>query len=411
MAGPTEMPPGGPPSGAPELHGEAPKASIGFWILMGIQIPPDHNAAILGANVGMTVFAFVVIILRLITRILLVNNIGWDDCFAAIAVIFAIPMAALNCIATVKYGMGMHLGDITQDNETMIEKYHWITLILYPFSLGFAKLSIIFFLLRLTPNPRFAKVLYGCGAFVIALTLAVAFSVAFQCTPVAAFYDRTLMGGSHCIDRASLYFSTSAFNILTDIALCLLPIPMLLKVQLPRRQRLILIFVFAIGGFVCIASVMRLTTLYDLTRSRDPPWIMAKFSIWTACEAALAVICASIPTLKPLISRYIPRLVSSTFQSSLLGGNNNNVGSNSANKMGYNISVPQGDLRRGPSLRMSSGHRVNRGFFTAAGDDDSLEEEEMGIMKTTEVRVRVEGTDSPWTPDSPVGRVPQARLR
>lgn len=277
--------------------------------------------------------------------------------------------------------------------------------------MGFAKLSIIFFLLRLTPNPRFAKILYGFGAFVVALTFVIAFSVSFQCTPVAAFYDRSLFAGSRCIDRASLYFSTSAFNILTDIALCVLPIPMLLKVQLPRRQKLILIAVFALGSFVCIASIMRLTTLYDLTRSRDPPWIMATFSIWTACEAALAVICASIPTLKPLISRYIPRLVSSTFQSSLLGGNNNSDNNNSANKMGYNISVPQGDLRRGPSLRMSTGQRVHRGFFTAAGDDDSLEEEEMGIMKTTEVRVRVEGNNGQWTPDSPVGRPSEAHLR
>lgn len=38
---------------------------------------------------------------------------------------------------------------------------------------------------------------------------------------------------------------------------------------------------------------------------------MAKFSIWTAIEYDLAIICASIPTLKPFLNKVLPALLSS----------------------------------------------------------------------------------------------------
>jgi hypothetical protein len=38
---------------------------------------------------------------------------------------------------------------------------------------------------------------------------------------------------------------------------------------------------------------------------------MAKFSIWTAIEYDLAIVCASIPTLKPFFNKVIPGLLSS----------------------------------------------------------------------------------------------------
>lgn len=38
---------------------------------------------------------------------------------------------------------------------------------------------------------------------------------------------------------------------------------------------------------------------------------MARFSIWTAIEYDLAIICASIPTLKPFITKILPGILSS----------------------------------------------------------------------------------------------------
>lgn len=44
---------------------------------------------------------------------------------------------------------------------------------------------------------------------------------------------------------------------------------------------------------------------------------MAKFSIWTAIEYDLAIICASIPTLKPFLQTILPGILSSKLVTNL----------------------------------------------------------------------------------------------
>ena len=67
------------------------------------------------------------------------------------------------------------------------------------------------------------------------------------CTPVAFFWDRSIEGG-HCINFTALWFSFSIFSIVTDLAIFVLPIPVLWNLQLPRKQKMGLIAAFAFGG-------------------------------------------------------------------------------------------------------------------------------------------------------------------
>jgi hypothetical protein len=68
----------------------------------------------------------------------------------------------------------------------------------------------------------------------------------FMCIPVASFWDQSIEG--HCMDRLAFWFSNAALNITTDIMIFALPIPLLKQLQLPKRQKLGLIFVFTFGA-------------------------------------------------------------------------------------------------------------------------------------------------------------------
>lgn len=67
-----------------------------------------------------------------------------------------------------------------------------------------------------------------------------------NCIPVAKFWDDTIDG--KCIDMEALWFSNAIVHIVTDIIILSMPMPTLNSLQLPRKQKLALMGVFALGG-------------------------------------------------------------------------------------------------------------------------------------------------------------------
>lgn len=67
-----------------------------------------------------------------------------------------------------------------------------------------------------------------------------------NCVPLAKFWDPSVPG--FCLNKEALWFSNSAVHILTDLLILILPMPVLKSLQLPRKQKLALMAVFALGG-------------------------------------------------------------------------------------------------------------------------------------------------------------------
>ena len=69
----------------------------------------------------------------------------------------------------------------------------------------------------------------------------------FACHPIAFFWDRSIPGG-RCFHLMVFWFFNAGFCIITDIALCILPIPVLRTLHLPGKQKYSLLIIFAFGG-------------------------------------------------------------------------------------------------------------------------------------------------------------------
>jgi hypothetical protein len=61
---------------------------------------------------------------------------------------------------------------------------------------------------------------------------------------------------------------------------------------------------------VCIISVYRMCTLRGAVESQDPPWDNVGAAIWSVIELNCAIICASLPTLRPLVAKVVPGMSS-----------------------------------------------------------------------------------------------------
>ncbi len=67
----------------------------------------------------------------------------------------------------------------------------------------------------------------------------------FICRPVAGFWDKSL--NPRCIPVPLEWYINSAGNIATDIAVFVLPMPILSHLALPRAEKLVLVCIFSLG--------------------------------------------------------------------------------------------------------------------------------------------------------------------
>ena len=67
-----------------------------------------------------------------------------------------------------------------------------------------------------------------------------------NCVPVAKFWNPAVPG--QCLSKPGLWFSNAAMHIATDLAILVIPIPALVALNLPKRQKVALIVIFALGG-------------------------------------------------------------------------------------------------------------------------------------------------------------------
>ncbi|KAK5095546.1 hypothetical protein LTR70_003469 [Exophiala xenobiotica] len=102
----------------------------------------------------------------------------------------------------------------------------------------------------------------------------------------------------------AFWYCNSAFNIITDIIVVAIPISVLKSLQIPKRQKYGLVGVFALGGL--------LHSLYVIANSKDVTWDNVGAATWSAVELNTGIICACLPTLKPAISSFAPRLLGSS---------------------------------------------------------------------------------------------------
>jgi hypothetical protein len=138
---------------------------------------------------------------------------------------------------------------------------------MYNASLAFTKFSILFQYLRIFPGRSFRYACYSVMGVVAIYSSWAIVSGYVNCVPVAKFWNQDLPGS--CLSFEAVWFFNASMNIVTDVALLLLPMPLLSKLQLPRRQKFALMGVFAIGILVVVTSILRLSSLRQVAKSTD----------------------------------------------------------------------------------------------------------------------------------------------
>jgi hypothetical protein len=87
---------------------------------------------------------------------------------------------------------------------------------------SFAKVALLIFYLRLSPEKWFRIAVWSSLALIAGYTPAIFFALLFACQPVHSAYVLDVKG--ECIDTTALFIATCVVNIFSDVVIFLLPI-------------------------------------------------------------------------------------------------------------------------------------------------------------------------------------------
>ncbi|KAK6207742.1 hypothetical protein QIS74_12823 [Colletotrichum tabaci] len=269
----------------------------------------------------------------------------------------------------------------------------WITygcLVLWP-----AKAAMCTFYVRLTEGLHNYRKRIICGFVLIIVTwLAVFFSIIFSCHPIHKNWQIHPDPGNLCqpaISKINILV-TVVLNVITDLYLLSIPIPMLWGAQLPLRKKLGLIVLFSGGIFVTMAGILRCVLIIS-----NPVTGAQQAGSWAVRETFVAIVTTNIPMIFPLVRRWLTPIFGS-ITTTLSRGTNNRYG-NSRSNLPAPGSIKLGDVTDGGGSIGGSGARKKgrQPFsqypiteFTLSGSEEHLNKSPPlpgVISKNVEIRV------------------------
>lgn len=160
------------------------------------------------------------------------------------------------------YGLGTSRNDLTQSQITHQLKAFYITIPFYNLTLSFTKISMLVLYLRLLPMMSKYRLTVTISLYVIPLiALWLVLSSFMFCIPVSDFWSP--VSQQRCLPK-EIWFLNAALQIATDMWTVFLPMPVLARLKLPRRQKVAVVLVFGLGILYAFSSSYHVMAYLDI---------------------------------------------------------------------------------------------------------------------------------------------------
>ncbi|KAI0397512.1 hypothetical protein F5Y17DRAFT_477430 [Xylariaceae sp. FL0594] len=250
----------------------------------------------------LTSISFVVVITRCIIRFILIVKPWMDDFMILGALIFTIGYQATIYVIKIHGGLGRSMTTLSPQEMVTFLKVTFAIEVIYYTIIFFIKTSIVFMYHRFAVWNTFKRLCIGTNVLLAAFYVVCLATTLAQCTPLVKAWDATRRLPGTCINTTAFFYFTSGFNIVTDVWILLLPIPTLRTLKINKHSRYVLYGIFGAGAFATAMSCVRLHSIRIYTLAVDPFKDGVLVNLWSMVEVNVAIVCASIPALKPLVT-------------------------------------------------------------------------------------------------------------
>ncbi|KAI2463927.1 hypothetical protein F4781DRAFT_440069 [Annulohypoxylon bovei var. microspora] len=236
--------------------------------------------------------------LRLYSKNLTKAGLGWDD---GLIVVSAVITVAL-------FGLSIHLWDIGWSRDSLqdlgYDEHTILTLLLlfevmYLLAMCLAKLSAVYLYARIFIQDKFRLMCKIAGAMVILVYITM-FVEAVTISDIAiALWKDPVIGAPANMQAADL--AISILNVVGNLAILLIPIPPIWKLQMKVKTKINLTILFCLGICVAVVSCIRLSLVIHQNYGLDSLIAYGSRDMHLhVLEPELAIFSLSLPVLHPL---------------------------------------------------------------------------------------------------------------
>ncbi|CAF3618975.1 unnamed protein product [Fusarium graminearum] len=200
-------------------------------------------------------------------------------------------------------GLGHDIWTISEETTTRFFIYLLVVEFTYVLSLCLIKLSILFFFLRIFPDPTFITIIRWTIALTILSTTIILVLAALQSAPTEPSqegWDGFPNSGPR-LDIQALILSHAGINVALDIWMFVLPLTQLYNLGLKARKKIGIMLIFGVGIFLIAVSCIRIPHMLDFNRTLNATSDSQGIIIWSNIEIGVGIFVACMPHTQPLL--------------------------------------------------------------------------------------------------------------
>lgn len=214
----------------------------------------------------------------------------------------------------VAHGLGRRSRFVSFSRRRTALELFFISQVFWYWSITLVKLSVACLLLRVkAANKRWRIFLISLMVLLIVAAVVQTLFQFLQCRPFKVYWDPRVFvqGPVKCFERSVINGNIVAFStvqVATDLAFSFIPITFIRKLNLPRREKVFMCILMALGLFASCAAIIRTLMLQEFYRSQDLFRTNVTIALWAVMEQQFALIAATIPTLKAFVEKALIRI-------------------------------------------------------------------------------------------------------
>ncbi|KAI0475298.1 hypothetical protein GGR56DRAFT_506341 [Xylariaceae sp. FL0804] len=295
------------------------------------------------------VFLVIAVVGLRVTARLMGPGVGWDDAFVMASVPLGIGMLACQGLFA-PIGNGYDLVEYPQltSNLVYILQVTFGMQIVYVTLLAAVKVSMLCFYLRVfvTKGVQLAsKISLGV---VVLWWIAYLCSCIFLCNPIEGQWT----GVGQCGSYIPMIQSLIATNAMGDLIIMTLPMHRIWSLKTRRTDKIGITACFALGLACVVCAIFRLIYISTVDLNSNVTGTMPTTIFLFILEPNLAILCISIPMLRPFYVMYRKRT----------GGSRLNEYSNERSRSGYGRNTAMGTASKARAGHRSPGQQQNNGW-------------------------------------------------
>ncbi|GAB0135218.1 hypothetical protein EsDP_00003564 [Epichloe bromicola] len=265
-------------------------------------------------NYSTNTIAAMVVIVRLVYKQFWSyrRQLGYDDWVILFALIIGIACSIINKVGLTAHGLGKDVWTIPPSQITVFVEYFFIIEILYLAEMAVVKLSLSLFYLGIFPGDTIRRLLTGTCILNVIFGVVFVTTGIFSCTPVSRYWTQHVEKDStgHCINLNLFAWLHGICNIVLDVWMIALPLSQIKGLELHWKKKVGVVFMFFLGTFVTVVSVLRLQSLIYFSNSTNPTWDNWIIAWWSTIEVNVGIVCTCLPTLRLILVRMAPCIFS-----------------------------------------------------------------------------------------------------